>query len=214
MTFILYSAPPTRRGVRPTKTNAPHIDSERGAALVGPRARIYMSAARFTLPTVHPSKETVVAFWHRVAELSARSRTKEGRWIGSREVVKWNKANTKKCLRCSTSKTWKQCTADDDHPGCRACRIAKVACDRKLKFLYDCTKIQYFPSWELFLHVYTAGNPAHSRSFQKAANRRRHEQIIQDAADPYVALQVAEEENRKLREQLQINGLGGGQLIV
>ncbi|KAJ7778251.1 hypothetical protein B0H16DRAFT_1502741 [Mycena metata] len=99
-------------------------------------------------------------FWRRIYGLTTRARNHEGQWVGSPEVEAWNRKNRvvhnniQKCVKCSSSRNPKQCIIELDQASCRACREAKMACDRKLQFLFDSTRDQYFDTMEEFLTVF------------------------------------------------------------
>ncbi|KAJ7171851.1 hypothetical protein C8R43DRAFT_1120223 [Mycena crocata] len=124
-----------------------------------------------------PSEPTVAAFWKKVAHLTARSRTAEGGWTGSEEVRSWNASHVQTCDRCIASRSYKACIVNDDQVSCCSCRRAKVGCDRKIKFIFDCTRTQFFPSAEVFLAVYNTRDPQKFRALKKSANKRRKAQL-------------------------------------
>jgi hypothetical protein len=62
---------------------------------------------------------------------------------------------------------------DDNEVSCRACRLGKTACDRKLRFLFESTRNEFFPSMDLFYAVFKVKNKKQARTFQKTANKRR-----------------------------------------
>ncbi|KAJ7938191.1 hypothetical protein B0H13DRAFT_1135694 [Mycena leptocephala] len=126
-----------------------------------------------SLPRVYPSEETVAAFWRTIAYLTTRTRSIDGRWIGSPEVKSWNLQNTQTCDKCACRRTLKHCIVDEGQASCRPCRESKTACDRKLKFLFDCTREEFFPTFEAFMEVFNAKNQDQCRTFQKSANKRR-----------------------------------------
>ncbi|KAF7369786.1 hypothetical protein MVEN_00310800 [Mycena venus] len=124
-------------------------------------------------PPVGPTEETVISFWRKISYLTTRTRTKKGDWLGSPEVKKWNLQNMHSCDKCSSSRILKHCVLDDDQASCRPCRDAKMACDRKVKFLFESTREDFFPTMDLFLYVYNGEQPTKCRSFQKTANKKR-----------------------------------------
>ncbi|KAJ7759335.1 hypothetical protein DFH07DRAFT_817253 [Mycena maculata] len=119
------------------------------------------------------SEETIASFWRKIAYLTTRTRTAEGRWVGSREVKVWNSRNMRTCERCAKGRTLKQCLIDEDQPSCRPCREAKIACDRKQQFLYDSTCDEFFADIALFMEVFNNRNQQQVRTYQKTANKRR-----------------------------------------
>ncbi|KAJ7284164.1 hypothetical protein C8J57DRAFT_1710412 [Mycena rebaudengoi] len=125
-------------------------------------------------PPQYPAEETVIAFWRTVAELTTRTRAKDGHWVGSKEVAEWNARNTIACDKCHVSRDNRECVVEDDQPSCRPCRNAKMSCDRKLKFLFESTREKFFPSMDLFLEVHNRKNGKQCRSFKKTANKRRN----------------------------------------
>ncbi|KAJ7034421.1 hypothetical protein C8F04DRAFT_1183235 [Mycena alexandri] len=134
----------------------------------------------FTSPPVFPASQTLVLFWRKVAYLTTRTRDREGRWVGSQEVLLWNAQHLEDCERCKGGRKWKVCVVDTDQVGCRTCRKARVACDRKARFLYDLTKDDFFPTLDVFLSVYNAPDKRQRRACRKSANKRlRQEHISQ-----------------------------------
>ncbi|KAJ6518912.1 hypothetical protein C8R45DRAFT_9265 [Mycena sanguinolenta] len=136
-----------------------------------------MSELSFPLTT--PSYATVISFWRKIAQISTRTHNQSGAWIGSAEVLSWNADNREPCQHCSTSRTGKTCVIEDDYASCRPCRTARINCDRKIKFLFDSTKEDYFPNFELFLHVYNTGKPGavEQRKMQKAINKKFYKAV-------------------------------------
>ncbi|KAJ6460427.1 hypothetical protein DFH09DRAFT_1230191 [Mycena vulgaris] len=125
------------------------------------------------LPLVMPSADTISAFWRKISYLTTRTRTHDGRWIGSQEVKIWNAQNMETCDKCASSRNGRRCGIEEDQPSCRPCRNGKTACDRKIKFLFDSTCNEFFPTMELFVYVYNARDQKQCRTFQKTANKKR-----------------------------------------
>ncbi|KAJ7902344.1 hypothetical protein B0H13DRAFT_1882592 [Mycena leptocephala] len=48
-------------------------------------------------PAVIPSTDTIMLFWQRISDLTSRTRSYDGQWIGSSEVKAWNAINMQKC---------------------------------------------------------------------------------------------------------------------
>ncbi|KAJ7702342.1 hypothetical protein B0H17DRAFT_141755 [Mycena rosella] len=165
-----------------------------------------VSPYEMTSPFAAPSQDTLSAFWRKISYLTTRTRTRDGRWVGSQEVKAWNSRNTLTCDKCAASRNLKQCyLAEDDQPSCRPCRDGKTACDRKFKFLFDSTCEDFFPSFDMFISVYNARDKKLVRTFQKTANKRRRSQIPYSVAPerrvvlerpPAILLRSTDEENR------------------
>ncbi|KAJ7781444.1 hypothetical protein B0H16DRAFT_1447886 [Mycena metata] len=109
-------------------------------------------------------------FWRCISNLTTRTRNHLGQWVGSPEVEAWNRQNTQ---GSATSRNPKQCVIELDQASCRSCRDAKMACDRKLQFLFESTREEYFYTMEEFVTVFNAKKTSRCRSFQKTANKRR-----------------------------------------
>jgi hypothetical protein len=147
------------------------------------------------VPITEPSDEVLDSFWERIAQLMTRTSVGDV-WIGSDELLRWNRANlvvsyrcskasrssrtTKSCKRCTRSRLPRLCTVDPHHPNCRPCRNAKIDCERKKAFLFHFTKDQYFASYDQFLSVYDKRRKGRLRGvkqiehdkLQKAAKER------------------------------------------
>ncbi|KAJ7045243.1 hypothetical protein C8F04DRAFT_1174207 [Mycena alexandri] len=115
----------------------------------------------------------LAAFWRRISELTTRTRNHSGHWVGSPEVKAWNSANRRKCDKCCVSRSLRECLVEEDQASCKPCRAAHTACDRKLQFLFESTREEFFPTMEKFLVVFKARDSELSRSYQKTANKRR-----------------------------------------
>ncbi|KAJ6544015.1 hypothetical protein B0H19DRAFT_1169338, partial [Mycena capillaripes] len=126
-----------------------------------------------SLPQVSPSEETIELFWRKISSLTTRTRNHEGQWIGSPEVMAWNALNMQTCDKCCASRTLKACIIEQDQPSCLPCRNAKMACDRKTKFLFDTTCNDFFPTMEIFMSVFKARDQQQCRSYLKTANKQR-----------------------------------------
>ncbi|KAF8158976.1 hypothetical protein K438DRAFT_1860724 [Mycena galopus ATCC 62051] len=70
----------------------------------------------------------------------------------------------------------KQCVVDSDQTTCRGCRSTRICCDRKMKFLFDSTKDDFFSDFELFIQVYNGPRPENQRSLQKAVSKRKRQE--------------------------------------
>ncbi|KAJ7270203.1 hypothetical protein C8J57DRAFT_305614 [Mycena rebaudengoi] len=137
----------------------------------------------------YPTKEITTAFWRRVAELTTRTRAKGGRWVGSEEVMKWNAVNMLACDKCTFSRHNKQCILEDHQPSCLPCRQSKMLCDRKMRFIFDSTREEFFASYDLFLRVFEAKDQKQCRSFKKTANKRRQAALpLRDLKERAVAV--------------------------
>ncbi|KAK7016256.1 hypothetical protein R3P38DRAFT_3203038 [Favolaschia claudopus] len=112
------------------------------------------------------------AFWQRVSELTARTRTDDGRWVGSEELREWNARHTESCDRCRGARIWKPCIVHDDQPTCRPCRTSKMACDRKVKFVFEYTKHHFFADMSEFLRVYRKKERANCKPYRKQAVKK------------------------------------------
>ncbi|KAK7001026.1 hypothetical protein R3P38DRAFT_2796511 [Favolaschia claudopus] len=88
------------------------------------------------------------AFWQRISELTARTRTDEGVWVGSREIREWNEGHT------------------------GPCRDGKMACDRKTQFLFDYTRHQFFDDMDQFLRVYGRKDKSKCKPYRKQAVKK------------------------------------------
>ncbi|KAJ7645954.1 hypothetical protein DFH06DRAFT_1476562 [Mycena polygramma] len=81
--------------------------------------------------------------------------------------------NPQPCENCLNSRNPGKCRIDPDEVCCLPCRAAKMGCDRKVKFLFDSTKNDFFPTMELFTDVYLQRDGRHFRAVKKALNKRR-----------------------------------------
>ncbi|KAK6992855.1 hypothetical protein R3P38DRAFT_3080286 [Favolaschia claudopus] len=126
--------------------------------------------AALSMPQAEPGENTVIAFWQRIASVSTRTR-RDGKWIGVEELRHWNAANTKGCDRCTKGKVIRHCVIEEYQAACKTCRTARTACDRKVKFLFEMTRKDFFPTMDLFLRAYNKKGPNACRSVQ-AANKR------------------------------------------
>ncbi|KAJ6453683.1 hypothetical protein C8R47DRAFT_1158671 [Mycena vitilis] len=106
-----------------------------------------------TLPLVGPSDYIVKMFWRRVSHLTTRTHDENDNWIGGPEIRAWNRSNGTACSKCTNSKTKRICMIDENHTGCIPCRTMKIGCDRKLLFLFDLTRDEYFPTFDQFMKV-------------------------------------------------------------
>ncbi|KAK7050336.1 hypothetical protein R3P38DRAFT_2863585 [Favolaschia claudopus] len=127
--------------------------------------------AALSMPQAEPGENTVIAFWQRIASVSTKTR-RDGKWIGVEELRHWNAANTKGCDRCTKGKVIRHCVIEEYQAGCKTCRTARIACDRKVKFLFEMTCKDFFPTMDLFLRAYNKKVPNACRSVHKAANKR------------------------------------------
>lgn len=147
---------------------------------------------------IAPSSSHVVnKFWKRVAELTTRYHDVENKWIGCEEVKQWNRSNRtviflewvtyllliifQACKKCLSSKAQRTCIIDEDHPSCRACRDAKVGCDRKPQYIFDLTKDDFFSDYQSFLEVYNQRQPTQMRKLKQAENAFRSSPKSRDA---------------------------------
>ncbi|KAJ7047835.1 hypothetical protein C8F04DRAFT_1060248 [Mycena alexandri] len=158
-----------------------------------------------SVPLAAPAEETVVAFLSRIAYLTTRTRMEGNRWVGSPEVAVWNALNPMPCVRCSTSKGCATCTVREGHPGCLECRRSKIACDRKIRFLFEATREEFFPTREQFMSVYTPRDRTRCRTLKKSANKRRktHVLFVEGAQAVTDSVQSLRKEIEDLRAQLQ-----------
>jgi hypothetical protein len=51
-----------------------------------------------------------------------------------------------------------------------------VCCDRKLQFLFDHTKDEFFQDFQMFHEIYRRARPEQQRRFQKTFNKRKQRQ--------------------------------------
>ncbi|KAJ7215727.1 hypothetical protein C8J57DRAFT_1255422 [Mycena rebaudengoi] len=77
------------------------------------------------------------------------------------------------CDKCMARRSPRHCVVDDNEVSCQACRLGKTACDRKMRFLFESTRNDFFPSRDLFDAVFKLKNKNQSRTYQKTANKRR-----------------------------------------
>ncbi|KAJ7028865.1 hypothetical protein C8F04DRAFT_1188296 [Mycena alexandri] len=113
-------------------------------------------------------------FWMCIARLMTRTRLAgKNQWIGTDELVEWNRNNLGVCARCKACSVPRKCVIDDGHPSCRTCRTAKANCERKIKFLFDLTKGVYYPDFETFKVVYKRGPQESMAKFKALESRRR-----------------------------------------
>jgi hypothetical protein len=150
-----------------------------------------------------PVDSTVEAFWTRVGQLSTRMKV-DKRWLGSEELVQWHKYNltvsqyhshtlrnsnqrclriNEPCLRCSENKR-RICIVEADHPSCKTCRTSKKPCDRKLRFLFDLTRKDFFHDFDQFCTVYDRGPPHQSDEAESqivSKKRKRQQRPSEDS---------------------------------
>ncbi|KAJ7881405.1 hypothetical protein B0H13DRAFT_2278556 [Mycena leptocephala] len=141
----------------------------------------------YSAPAVGPDQETITSFWKRIAYLTARIRSTDRGWVGSSELVLWNSMNPQ-------------------------CRRSKIACDRKQRFLFECTKDEYFGSKEQFLFVYNKRD-RRCRSFKKTITKsrrssarflRQEDTVGYEPTNPAIAaLRTALADHERLRKQLR-----------
>ncbi|KAJ7720820.1 hypothetical protein B0H16DRAFT_1603985, partial [Mycena metata] len=163
----------------------------------------------YSLPAAFPDDQTVASFSKRISELTTRTRIPGRGWVGSPEVAVWNARNPGPCDRCISSRTSAACTVSEDQPGCVQCRKAKTACDRKIRFLFESTRDEFFPTRGQFLQIYNMRDRSRCRTFNKTANKRRRADILfvtgyHHEEGTSTALRDAKQEIEKLRAQLHM----------
>ncbi|KAJ7740541.1 hypothetical protein B0H16DRAFT_1464779 [Mycena metata] len=109
--------------------------------------------ASYSVPAADPDDRTIASFSKRLSELTTRTRLPGRGWVGSPEVALWNSRNT-------------------------GCRKAKTACDRKIRFLFESTREDFFPTRAQFLQFYNMRDRSRCRTFNKTANKRRRADIL------------------------------------
>ncbi|KAJ7187912.1 hypothetical protein C8R46DRAFT_1053052 [Mycena filopes] len=131
-------------------------------------------ATALSTPFVSPADDTLAAFFKRIAYLTTRTRVpRSDGWAGCPEVVIWNAMNREACSRCRTSRGLVECTVGDDSQStCDQCRRSKLLCDRKLRFLFDATRDEFFSTREQFSQVYNFRDRRRCRTLKKSANKR------------------------------------------
>ncbi|KAJ7132917.1 hypothetical protein C8R46DRAFT_1235465 [Mycena filopes] len=132
-----------------------------------------MSVPELSVPPVLPDQETLLAFWAYIAHLTTWTRLPGRGSVGSPEVLLWNACNREACERCTSSRSSGPCVVEDDQPSCLQCRKWKTACDRKMRFLFENTREDFFPTKEQFIYVYNERDRRRCRSLKKMANKRR-----------------------------------------
>ncbi|KAK7005786.1 hypothetical protein R3P38DRAFT_3039590 [Favolaschia claudopus] len=138
----------------------------------GSTSTIVVDDGALSTPQLGPAESTIVAFWQKIAFLTTRTRRADGKWIGGEAIRHWNAANTQGCDKCTKGRIIRHCTVDEYHPGCKTCRLARTACDRKTKFLFEMTRNDFYPTMDLFLQAYNQKQPDTCRSVRQAANKR------------------------------------------
>ncbi|KAJ7111511.1 hypothetical protein C8R44DRAFT_742619 [Mycena epipterygia] len=129
-------------------------------------------------PEVGPNPDVVRRFWKRISDVSARCYDTDNTRKGSNDIRQWNEHNRKSCAKCTSSRGRRICVVDEDHPSCKTCRSAKIGCDRKLLFLFDMTKAEYFPSFDQFIKVF------HSKEHSRPRRNKRTENWIASETRP------------------------------
>ncbi|KAJ7683321.1 hypothetical protein B0H17DRAFT_1074282 [Mycena rosella] len=119
-----------------------------------------------SLPIMDPNSEVVQRFWKRVAEISGMSHDAHKKWVGRDEVKSWNQSNREPCGKCIGGKVLKVCVIEEDHPCCRNCRDAKIGCNRKLQFVFNMTKVIFFPTYDQFMKVFSYREPGGMRKYR------------------------------------------------
>ncbi|KAJ7481180.1 hypothetical protein B0H11DRAFT_2024572 [Mycena galericulata] len=123
-----------------------------------------------SVPAVRPTKDTLVNFWRRVAELTTRYHDFNNNWVGGSEIRKWNEETpSQACSKCLNSKKKRACIIDEDQPSCRTCRESKVRCDRKPRFVYEMTKDEFFSKYEDFTAVFNNGRSNGLRKYVRTS---------------------------------------------
>ncbi|KAJ7114752.1 hypothetical protein C8R44DRAFT_984174 [Mycena epipterygia] len=121
-------------------------------------------------PEVGPNPDVVRRFWKRISDVSARCYDTDHTRKGSDDIRQWNEHNRKSCAKCTSSRGRRICVVDEDHPSCKTCRSAKIGCDRKLLFLFDMTKAEYFPTFDQFIKVFHSKEPSNIRRNKRTEN--------------------------------------------
>ncbi|KAJ6452020.1 hypothetical protein C8R47DRAFT_1229579 [Mycena vitilis] len=129
---------------------------------------------------LEPSALFLDKFWRRVAQLTTRYHDVDRKWIGGEEIRKWNTDNRKACQKCATSRTMRVCIVDEDQPSCRACRTAKIGCDRKPQFVYDLTKAEFFSHYGDFLAVFRNREPGRLKRYERIVPLKKRKRPARD----------------------------------
>ncbi|KAJ7125024.1 hypothetical protein C8R44DRAFT_782076 [Mycena epipterygia] len=134
-----------------------------------------VAAERTVVTSTPEAGPNLDRFWKRVAEVTSRYHDVGKRRIGGEEIREWNRnpTNGKICGKCDSSRVKRICIIDEDQPSCRPCRLMKVGCDRKPRFVFDMTKDQFFPVYEEFLKVFNNRVPGRLRRHKQAENSWR-----------------------------------------
>ncbi|KAJ7493167.1 hypothetical protein B0H11DRAFT_2190797 [Mycena galericulata] len=77
------------------------------------------------------------------------------------------------CDKCLHARRLRQCIIEEDQASCRPCRDSRTSCDRKMRFLYESTRDDFFPTLDEFMLVYNARDQEQLRSYKKTANKQK-----------------------------------------
>ncbi|KAJ7720722.1 hypothetical protein B0H16DRAFT_1604263 [Mycena metata] len=135
-----------------------------------------------------PSDCVSDAFWKCCARLTTRTHDHHDNWIGGPEIREWNRNNTSACERCSKGKKKRVCQVENDQPSCIPCRMIKVGCDRKARFLFDMTREKFFSDFQVFMAVYKKGPTTRTRREKRVEIRTRR---VQSASKDFLVNQPA-----------------------
>ncbi|KAJ7932925.1 hypothetical protein B0H13DRAFT_1856536 [Mycena leptocephala] len=160
-----------------------------------------------TVSTAGPSLSTIERFWKRVAEVTTRYHDSKHQWTGGEEIRLWNLGNRTACEGCEMRKNKRICLVDFDHPSCRPCRANKVLCDRKLRFIFDMTKEQFFPSYSQFLRIFKDRQPGQLRRL------RRHENRFKPEDARRIAIPILRSNISSAPSQTRVEGVKDGNLL-
>ncbi|KAF7325476.1 hypothetical protein MKEN_00396200 [Mycena kentingensis (nom. inval.)] len=90
-----------------------------------------------------PSPEILARFWAKIGSILGEERGQHASADSKRELKKWTTTHTTGCVQCAVS--GQLCTTEPDRASCRACCVqGDQGCERKLRFLFDMTKEEFF----------------------------------------------------------------------
>ncbi|KAJ7466925.1 hypothetical protein FB451DRAFT_1401786 [Mycena latifolia] len=134
-----------------------------------------------TLPGVDASPDVLNRFWITVARLASRTRTSKNLSVGTPKLTHHTALTLAlgPCAKCTHSTIKHLCMIEADHPSYRPCREAKIACDRKMRFVFDLTKHLAF---DQFLAV--SNNKPTEKRVEMQRERKRRRNLSEIATDP------------------------------
>ncbi|KAJ7057745.1 hypothetical protein C8F01DRAFT_1150949 [Mycena amicta] len=113
-----------------------------------------------------PTAAILTRFYAKIDHIVALQRIPgHPHWLG--ELKRWQLANTTDCESCQASRPRQACVFGDAQMSCRACRYRQHSgassptatsktCSRKLRFLFDMTKDEFFSDYDQFVSIYHA----------------------------------------------------------